>query len=949
MNKYISVQGAREHNLKNVNVKIPREKITIITGLSGSGKSSLAFDTIYAEGQRRYVESLSAYARQFLEMMQKPDVDLIEGLSPAIAIEQKTTSKNPRSTVGTVTEIYDYLRLLFARIGVPYSPSTGLPITSQTVSQMVDRIKDKPKGSRLIILAPIVRGRKGEYKKELAELQRKGFQRVKIDGVQYDFDSLPNLDKKKKHEIDIIVDRIVLNDDLGNRLADSLETALNLSEGLATVEDHTYKNEVPTSETFSSKFACPVSGFTIDEIEPRLFSFNNPYGACPECDGIGTDLSVDPNLVIPNKQLTINNGAIAPWSLTNSPYFRQICNSLAKHYKFSLDSPWSKLPKKIQNVILFGSNDEQIKFTYDDGYRVQTSKRTFEGVVRNLERRYIETESDWMRGNIERYQSEVKCSACNGYRLKEEALCVKIDKLHIGEVCDKSIKELVIWFKELNKKLSKKENEIAYRILKELNERINFLNNVGLEYLTLSRNSGTLSGGESQRIRLASQIGSGLTGVLYVLDEPSIGLHQRDNARLLGTLKRLKDLGNTVIVVEHDEEAMMSADHLIDLGPAAGLDGGNIVATGTPLEVKKNKKSLTGQYLSRKQSIEIPKLRRPALDNKFLSIVDASGNNLKNVSTDIPLGTLTCITGVSGSGKSTLTINTLYKAVARELNGSKYNPSKYREIKGLKHLDKIIDIDQSPIGRTPRSNPATYTGAFTFIRDWFSGLPESKSRGYKPGRFSFNVKGGRCEACEGDGVIKIEMHFLPDVYVTCDECKGKRYNRETLEIKYKDKNISDILEMTVDEGCEFFDAIPLLKSKLMTLKNVGLGYIKIGQQATTLSGGEAQRIKLSKELSKRATGKTLYILDEPTTGLHVHDIKKLLEVLQTLVAQGNTVVVIEHNLDVIKTADWVIDLGPEGGDGGGEIVATGTPEKISKIKKSYTGQYLKSLFNEKLN
>ena len=949
MNKYISVQGAREHNLKNVNVKIPREKITIITGLSGSGKSSLAFDTIYAEGQRRYVESLSAYARQFLEMMQKPDVDLIEGLSPAIAIEQKTTSKNPRSTVGTVTEIYDYLRLLFARIGVPYSPSTGLPITSQTVSQMVDRIKDKPKGSRLIILAPIVRGRKGEYKKELAELQRKGFQRVKIDGVQYDFDSLPNLDKKKKHEIDIIVDRIVLNDDLGNRLADSLETALNLSEGLATVEDHTNKNEIPTSETFSSKFACPVSGFTIDEIEPRLFSFNNPYGACPECDGIGTDLSVDPNLVIPNKQLTINNGAIAPWSLTNSPYFRQICNSLAKHYKFSLDSPWSKLPKKIQNVILFGSNDEQIKFTYDDGYRVQTSKRTFEGVVRNLERRYIETESDWMRGNIERYQSEVKCSACKGYRLKEEALCVKIDKLHIGEVCDKSIKELVIWFRELNKKLSKKENEIAYRILKELNERINFLNNVGLEYLTLSRNSGTLSGGESQRIRLASQIGSGLTGVLYVLDEPSIGLHQRDNARLLGTLKRLKDLGNTVIVVEHDEEAMMSADHLIDLGPAAGLDGGNIVATGTPLEVKKNKKSLTGQYLSRKQSIEIPKLRRPALDNKFLSIVDASGNNLKNVSTDIPLGTLTCITGVSGSGKSTLTINTLYKAVARELNGSKYNPSKYREIKGLKHLDKIIDIDQSPIGRTPRSNPATYTGAFTFIRDWFSGLPESKSRGYKPGRFSFNVKGGRCEACEGDGVIKIEMHFLPDVYVTCDECKGKRYNRETLEIKYKDKNISDILEMTVDEGCEFFDAIPLLKSKLMTLKNVGLGYIKIGQQATTLSGGEAQRIKLSKELSKRATGKTLYILDEPTTGLHVHDIKKLLEVLQTLVAQGNTVVVIEHNLDVIKTADWVIDLGPEGGDGGGEIVATGTPEKISKIKKSYTGQYLKSLFNEKLN
>ena len=949
MHKYISVQGAREHNLKNVNVKIPREKITIITGLSGSGKSSLAFDTIYAEGQRRYVESLSAYARQFLEMMQKPDVDLIEGLSPAIAIEQKTTSKNPRSTVGTVTEIYDYLRLLYARIGVPYSPTTGLPITSQTVSQMVDRIKEKPVGTKFIILAPIVRGRKGEYKKELAELQRKGFQRVKIDGTQYDFDELPVLDKKKKHEIDIVVDRIVLNKELGNRLADSLETALNLSDGLAAIEDHSVNEKLPSREIFSSKFACPVSGFTIDEIEPRLFSFNNPYGACPECDGIGTDLSVDPDLVIPNKLLTINGGAIAPWSLTNSPYFRQICESLAKHYKFSLDTPWTKLPKKIQNTILFGSDGEEIKFIYDDGYRVQTSKKSFEGVVRNLERRYIETESDWMRGNIERYQSEVKCPECKGNRLKEEALAVKIDNQHIGDVCKKSIKQLVVWFKTLDKKLTKKESTIAYRVLKELTERINFLNNVGLEYLTLSRNSGTLSGGESQRIRLASQIGSGLTGVLYVLDEPSIGLHQRDNARLLATLKRLKDLGNTVIVVEHDEEAMMNADYLIDLGPAAGLEGGHVVATGTPLEVKRNKKSLTGQYLSRKQSIATPKTRRSALDNKYLKIIEASGNNLKNVSTEIPLGTLTCVTGVSGSGKSTLTINTLYKAVARELNGSKYNPAQYKEIVGLKHLDKVIDIDQSPIGRTPRSNPATYTGAFTFIRDWFSSLPESKSRGYKPGRFSFNVKGGRCEACEGDGVIKIEMHFLPDVYVTCDECKGKRYNRETLEIKFKDKNISDILDMTVDEGCLFFDAIPLLKSKLITLKNVGLGYIKIGQQATTLSGGEAQRIKLSKELSKRATGKTLYILDEPTTGLHVHDIKKLLEVLQTLVSQGNTVVVIEHNLDVIKTADWVIDLGPEGGDGGGEIVAVGTPEKISKVKKSYTGQYLKALLNEKNN
>ena len=948
MNKYISVQGAREHNLKNINVKIPREKITIITGLSGSGKSSLAFDTIYAEGQRRYVESLSAYARQFLEMMQKPDVDLIEGLSPAIAIEQKTTSKNPRSTVGTVTEVYDYLRLLFARIGIPYSPETGLPITSQTVSQMVDRIKERPIGSRFIILAPIVRGRKGEYKKELAELERKGFQRVKIDGLQYDFDSLPQLDKKKKHDIDIVVDRIVLTKDIGNRLADSIETALNLSDGLAAIEDHTTKNKDPEREMFSSKFACPVSGFTIDEIEPRLFSFNNPYGACPECDGIGTDLSVDPNLVIPNSGLTINGGAIAPWSLTNSPYFRQICNSLANHYDFSLDVPWHKLTKKIQNILLFGSGEDVIKFNYDDGYRVQSSKKIFEGVVRNLERRYLETESNWMRGNIERYQSEVKCSECNGFRLKKESLAVKIDKLHIGEVCQKSIKLLVLWFKDLEKKLSKKESQIAYRILKELTERINFLNNVGLEYLTLSRNSGTLSGGESQRIRLASQIGSGLTGVLYVLDEPSIGLHQRDNARLLETLKRLKDLGNTVIVVEHDEEAMMCADHLIDLGPAAGIDGGHVVAFGTPMEVKKNKKSLTGQYLSRKQSIAVPKLRRAALAGKYLKIVEASGNNLKNVTTEIPLGTLTCVTGVSGSGKSTLTINTLYKAVARELNGSRNNPSKYKEIVGLKHLDKVIDIDQSPIGRTPRSNPATYTGAFTFIRDWFSSLPESKSRGYKPGRFSFNVKGGRCEACEGDGVIKIEMHFLPDVYVTCDECKGKRYNRETLEIKFKDKNISDILDMTVDEGCHFFDAIPLLKSKLITLKNVGLGYIKIGQQATTLSGGEAQRIKLSKELSKRATGRTLYILDEPTTGLHVHDIKKLLEVLQTLVSSGNTVVVIEHNLDVIKTADWVIDLGPEGGDAGGEIVAEGTPEKVSKVKKSYTGQYLKKLFNEKI-
>ena len=941
MSKIISVQGAREHNLQNVNVKIPREKLTIITGLSGSGKSSLAFDTIYAEGQRRYVESLSAYARQFLQMMQKPNVDLIEGLSPAISIEQKTTSKNPRSTVGTVTEVYDYLRLLFARIGVPYSPATGLPIKSQTVTQIVDRIKERDIDSKFLVLAPIIRGRKGEYKKELQDLHKKGFQRVKIDGELYEFDSLPELDKKKKHDIEVVVDRIVLTEEIGNRLADSVETALNLSDGLVVVEDFENKNGKINQELFSSKFACPVSGFTIDEIEPRLFSFNNPYGACEECDGIGTDLSINPNLVVPNKNLSINEDALAPWPVSRYGYFRNILQVVAKKYKFSLDTPWKSLGKKIQNIVLYGSGDTELKFTYDDGY---VYERPFEGVINNLERRFLETESDWMRGRIERYQGEVKCHACDGFRLKESALAVKIDKLHIGEVCDKSIKDLVSWFQKLEKKLTKKEKEIAYRILKELNERILFLNNVGLEYLTLSRGSGSLSGGESQRIRLASQIGSGLTGVLYVLDEPSIGLHQRDNERLLKTLKRLRDLGNTVIVVEHDEEAITTADHVVDLGPAAGVNGGKVVAEGNVQKIKRNPNSITGQYLSGKLKIEIPKIRRKAFNNKYIEIIKAEGNNLKNVNCEIPLGTLTCITGVSGSGKSTLTINTLFKSVAQTLNGSRYTPAKHKEIKGLQELDKVIDIDQSPIGRTPRSNPATYTGAFTFIRDWFTGLPESKARGYKAGRFSFNVKGGRCEACEGDGVIKIEMHFLPDVYVTCDECEGKRYNRETLEIKYKDKSIADILDMTVEEGCSFFEAIPMIKRKLETLQNVGLGYIKIGQQATTLSGGEAQRIKLSKELSKRATGKTLYVLDEPTTGLHVHDIKKLLEVLQILVDQGNTVVVIEHNLDVIKTADWIVDLGPEGGDGGGEIIGSGTPEQVAKIKKSYTGQYLAKIF-----
>ena len=945
MLKNISIRGAREHNLKNVDVEIPRDTLTVMTGLSGSGKSSLAFDTIYAEGQRRYVESLSAYARQFLELMQKPDVDHIEGLSPAISIEQKTTSRNPRSTVGTVTEIYDYLRLLFARVGVPYSPATGLPIESQTVSQMADRVLALPEGTRLYLLAPIVRGRKGEYRKELAELQKKGFQRVKVDGKFYDIGQSPALDKKLKHDIEIVVDRIAVKPDIGNRLPDSIETALNLADSLVIAEfaDEKEKNGQPRRLLMSSKFACPVSGFTIPEIEPRLFSFNNPHGACPVCDGLGTQLYFDPMLVVPDQSLTLRKGAIAPWSKTSSPYYLQTLEALARHYKFSLNERWDDLPKKARDVILHGSGEDEIKFIYDDGLRRYETKKPFEGVIPNLERRFKETDSSWIREDLERYQDTSPCEVCHGYRLKPEALAVKIAGLHIGEVCEKSIRHADEWFRTVDRKLSNQQNEIAARILKEIRERLKFLNNVGLDYLTLSRNSGTLSGGESQRIRLASQIGSGLTGVLYVLDEPSIGLHQRDNAKLLESLKGLRDLGNTVVVVEHDEEAIRTADHVIDMGPGAGIHGGEIVAEGTPEDIMRNPNSLTGKYMVGLEQIAIPGERRKPAFNRKVKVVGARGNNLKNVTAEIPLGTFTCITGVSGGGKSTLIIETLYKAAARKLNGAREHPAPHDRIEGLEFLDKVIDIDQSPIGRTPRSNPATYTGAFTPIRDWFTELPEAKARGYAPGRFSFNVKGGRCEACQGDGVIKIEMHFLPDVYVQCDVCKGKRYNRETLEVKFRDYSIADVLDMTVEAGAELFKAVPSIREKLDTLKRVGLDYIKIGQQATTLSGGEAQRVKLSKELSRRATGRTLYILDEPTTGLHFHDVKKLLDVLHELVDNGNTVVVIEHNLEVIKTADWIIDLGPEGGDGGGEIVAAGTPEDVAKVSRSYTGQYLKPL------
>ncbi|MFN4355420.1 excinuclease ABC subunit UvrA [Parvibaculum sp.] len=946
-NRFIRVLGAREHNLRNVSVELPRDELIVITGLSGSGKSSLAFDTIYAEGQRRYVESLSAYARQFLEMMQKPDVDQIDGLSPAISIEQKTTSRNPRSTVGTVTEIYDYMRLLWARIGVPYSPATGLPIESQTVSQMVDRVMALPEGTRLYLLAPIIRGRKGEYRKEFAELQKKGFQRVKVDGTFCEIAEVPALNKKLKHDIDVVVDRIVVRPDLGNRLADSFEIALDLADGIAVIEmADVKKGEDAERITFSSRFACPVSGFTIDEIEPRLFSFNNPFGACPSCDGLGTQFYMDPDLVVPDHGLSLKKGAIAPWSRSTSPYYTQTLQALAKQYNFSMTVPWSQLPEEAQNVILYGTGEEVVTFAYDDGMRSYKTKKPFEGVIPNLERRWRETDSSWAREEIERYQGVTNCDDCGGYRLKPESLAVKIARLHVGQVSQMSIREADAWFRDLNQHLTAKQNEIAGRVLKEIRERLHFLNNVGLEYLTLSRNSGTLSGGESQRIRLASQIGSGLTGVLYVLDEPSIGLHQRDNDRLLDTLKRLRDLGNTVIVVEHDEDAIRVADHVVDMGPGAGIHGGRVVAEGTPDDIMANPDSLTGQYLTGFRQIEVPKERRKG-NGKWLKVTGAKENNLKNVTAEIPLGTFTCVTGVSGGGKSTLLIETIYKAVARRLNNTREHPGAFDEIVGLEHLDKIIDIDQSPIGRTPRSNPATYTGAFTFIRDWFAELPESRARGYKPGRFSFNVKGGRCEACQGDGVIKIEMHFLPDVYVECDACHGHRYNRETLEVKFKDKSIADVLEMTVDEAATFFKAVPAVRDKMEVLQRVGLGYIKVGQQATTLSGGEAQRVKLAKELSKRATGRTIYILDEPTTGLHFHDVAKLLEVLHELVDSGNTVVVIEHNLEVIKTADWILDLGPEGGDGGGEIVAAGTPEDVAAEARSYTGQYLKELFKRR--
>ena len=932
--KKIIIKGAKEHNLKNVSVDIPKEKLVVITGLSGSGKSSLAFDTIYAEGQRRYVESLSAYARQFLDKMKKPKVDLIEGLSPAISIEQKNTSKNPRSTVATVTEIYDYMRVLYARVGVPYSPFTGKPIVSQSVSEMVDKIKTLPKSSTIFLLAPIVRGRKGEYKKEILNYKKRGFQKIKVDGNYYEINDFPDLNKKTKHDISIIVDRIVINSSIGNRLADSVETALNLSGGLLNVEyeDETLPKKFRKKEsiTFSSKFSCPESGFTIEEIEPRLFSFNSPYGACEECEGIGHNLNVDPNLVVPNDKKSLQDGAIEPWAKSTSLYYVQTLASLAKHYKFSMSEPWKKIPKKIQDIILYGSDEEEIKFSYDDNYQSYTTKKTFEGVINNLERRYLETDSEWKREEISQYQSETNCEKCKGYRLKEEALCVKINDLNISEVTKKSIDEAKEWFDNLNTILNDRDKKIAQHILKEINERLNFLLNVGLNYLTLSRESGTLSGGEAQRIRLASQIGSGLTGVLYVLDEPSIGLHQRDNKKLITALKKLRDLGNTVIVVEHDTETMENADHIIDLGPEAGLYGGEIVAEGNYDEIIKNEKSITGNYLSGKKYIALPKKRRVAKNGRFLEIIGATGNNLKNVDLKIPIGAFSCITGVSGSGKSTLILHTLFNALNLILNNNKSRktPKAFKNYKGTELIDKIIDIDQSPIGRTPRSNPATYTGAFGPIRDWFASLPEAKARGYKIGRFSFNVKGGRCETCEGDGVITYEMHFLPDVFIPCDTCKGTRYNRETLEIRFKDKNIADVLDMTVDEGCAFFENIQSIRSKLITLKHVGLGYIKIGQQATTLSGGEAQRIKLAKELSKRSTGRTLYILDEPTTGLHSHDIKKLLEILQAFVNTGNTVVVIEHNLDVIKTADWIVDMGPEGGINGGKIIAEGTPEKV---------------------
>ena len=937
--RVISVRGAREHNLKDVSIDLPRDKLVVLTGLSGSGKSSLAFDTIYAEGQRRYVESLSAYARQFLEMMQKPDVDLIEGLSPAISIEQKTTSRNPRSTVGTVTEIYDYMRLLWARVGIPYSPATGLPITSQTVSQMVDALLAMEDGTRLYLMAPVVRGRKGEYKKDMAALLQRGFSRARIDGEMHDLDTPPELDKKRKHDIDIIVDRVIIKgdqDSLATRLADSLETALELADGLVYAVDA--KTDVRT--VFSARFACPVSGFTIDEVEPRLFSFNNPFGACPACDGLGMTAHFDNQLIVPDSSLSLRDGALAPWANSSSRYYIQTLESLARSFTFSLDVSFNKLPDDVQALLLQGSGKTPVEMVYDDGLRSYRTTKPFEGIMPNLARRYRETDSNWVRDELEKFRAQHHCDSCHGKRLKPEALAVRVAEKDISEVSALAIGDALEWFADLNESLSAQDNEIASRILKEINERLGFLGNVGLRYLNLSRNSGTLSGGESQRIRLASQIGSGLTGVLYVLDEPSIGLHQRDNDRLLSTLVRLRDLGNTVLVVEHDEDAIRAADYVVDMGPGAGIHGGVVVASGTASEISANPASVTGQYLSGAKEIAIPAHRRKITKKRQITLKGATGNNLQDVTVSFPLGVFTCVTGVSGGGKSTLVLETLWKALSRKLHKARELPAPYTDIVGLELLDKVVDIDQSPIGRTPRSNPATYTGAFTPIREWFSGLPESRTRGYAPGRFSFNVKGGRCEACQGDGVIKIEMHFLPDVYVTCDTCKGKRYNRETLEIRWRDKSIADILDMTVEEGVGYFKAVPSIRDKLQTMVRVGLGYVRIGQQATTLSGGEAQRVKLSKELSRRATGKTIYILDEPTTGLHFADIAKLLEVLQELVEGGNTVIVIEHNLDVIKTADYVIDMGPEGGDGGGQVVATGTPEDIAAVAESYTGQYL---------
>ena len=931
MNDYIEIKGAREHNLKNIDISIPKNKLTVVTGLSGSGKSSLAFDTIYAEGQRRYVESLSAYARQFLELMKKPDVDSIEGLSPAISIEQKTTSHNPRSTVGTVTEIYDYMRLLWARAGTPYSPATGLPIESQTVSQMVDKIEEFPIGTKLLLLAPIARGKKGEFKKEFDALQRQGYQRLKIDGEMYTIEEVPSLNKNLKHDIEVVIDRLVIKEGMSERLAQSLETGLKLSDGIVYVE------KADSGErTVSSKFACPVSGFTIEEIEPRLFSFNNPFGACPHCDGIGAKLYMDPELIIPNPNLSLNKGAIAPWDGFRSSFHNQAITSLCDFLNISPATPWKDLPEKAKEIILYGSGNVCVPMYYSSF----VSDKPFEGVIPNMERRFLETDSSWVREEFSKYQSAAPCEFCHGKRLKPEALAVKICGLDIMDASDMSIKKAREWFMGVEEQLTPKKAEIAHKILKEIIDRLTFLNNVGLDYLTLSRQSGTLSGGEAQRIRLASQIGSGLTGVMYVLDEPSIGLHQRDNDRLLETLTRLRDIGNTVIVVEHDEDAIRSADYLVDMGPGAGEQGGFVTAKGTVEEVLHNPNSLTAQYLNGTRQIEVPAKRRKG-NGKFVGVKGARTNNLKNVELKIPLGTFTCVTGVSGGGKSSLILETLFKGLNKELNGSREQTGVYDKIIGLENIDKIIDIDQSPIGRTPRSNPATYTGLFTYIRDWFAGLPEAKARGYSAGRFSFNVAGGRCEACKGDGVTKIEMHFLPDVYVECDVCKGKRFNRETLEVKYKDKSIADVLDMTVDEAHKFFDAIPSIRNRLELLQKVGLGYIHLGQQATTLSGGEAQRIKLSKELSRRATGKTLYILDEPTTGLHFEDINRLLKVLHTLVEQGNSVVVIEHNLDVIKTADYIIDIGPEGGDGGGRIIAQGTPEQVAKVKESYTAKYLK--------